>query len=157
MIRFISLLIRIIVILTAYVAALLSATLFLAILIAGGFQPQSDVEIMGLSAGMIVSVPLMSSLIGYYSFLPSVIVIAIGELASRRDWLFYVLGAALISLLVMVWHWSNEPATILDSGIASAAVAAGIVGGWVYWLIAGRNAGKWHQSIASTSSGSSGS
>lgn len=155
MIGFLSLIFRVIVILIAYVAAVLSATLFIAVLIAGGFQPQSDQEIMGLSAGMIVAVPVMSTLFGYYSFVPAMVLIGLSEILARRDWLFHALGGALIALLVMVWQWSREPGSALDSGIAAASAAAGVVGGWVYWLIAGRGAGRRPNGSRPTSSGSS--
>lgn len=155
MIGFLSLIFRIIIILIAYVAAVLSATLFLAALVAGGFQPQSDQEVMGLSAGMIVAVPVMSSLFGYYSFVPAMVLVCVSEVLGRRDWLFHALGGAFVALLVMVWRWSHEPGSALDSGIASAAVAAGIVGGWIYWLIAGRRAGQPAAGSKPTSSGSS--
>lgn len=155
MIGFLSLVIRFIVILIAFVAAVLAASLFLAILIAGGFQPQSEQEMMGLSAGMIVAVPVMSTLFGYYSFLPAMVLVCISEILGRRDWLFHALGGALVALLVMIWLWSRESGAALDSGIAAAAAAAGIVGGWTYWLIAGRRAGWPRPGSDSGSSGSS--
>lgn len=82
------------------------------------------------------------------ALLPSVLAIAIAEAVRIRSVLFYALGGALIGLAAF---YSVDMSDILENttdiapvghGIELAA-AAGIVGGIVYWLIAGRRAGAW--------------
>jgi len=84
------------------------------------------------------------------ALLPSLIAIALAEAARIRSVLFYALGGALIGLATF---YSVDLSDILENttditpvghGMELAA-AAGIVGGLVYWLIAGRRAGAWRR------------
>ncbi len=72
--------------------------------------------------------------------LPALLAIIAGEALRIRSWMYYVLaggaGVAAIPLLA-----SPDNVAVLPSGQYMAIfAAAGFVGGFAYWLLAGRNA-----------------
>ena len=86
----------------------------------------------------------------FSAFLPTLIAIALAEALSVRSALAYALGGGAIMLLAYYgagFGWSYEEsidhAPPLISRQAEIAVAAGVVFGLVYWIIAGRRAGRW--------------
>jgi len=84
----------------------------------------------------------------FYVFAPSFLVIFMGEMLSLRSVLYYALCGALIGALA--YFLSDLGARMQGAGTVvpltrelQFLTAGGIVGGFVYWLIAGRSAGKW--------------
>ncbi len=84
----------------------------------------------------------------FYIFAPSVLIIFISEMFSLRSVLYYALMGALVGALA--YMLSDVTARMQGTGTVvpmtqelQFMVSGGIVGGLVYWLIAGRNAGKW--------------
>jgi hypothetical protein len=84
----------------------------------------------------------------FYVFAPSFIAILIAEMFSLRSVLYYALAGALIGALA--YFMTDIAARISGKGTVAPITqelqwltAAGIVAGSVYWLIAGRNAGRW--------------
>ncbi len=84
----------------------------------------------------------------FYVFAPSFIAILIAEVFSLRTVLYYALAGALIGALA--YFMTDAASRIAGRGTVAPITqelqwltAAGIVAGFVYWLIAGRNAGKW--------------
>ncbi len=88
--------------------------------------------------------------VGAVAFLPALVVIVIGEAARMRSFLYYGVGGALVGLAS---YFGSDISTRLENttdvtpvGHAlQLAAAAGIMGGLAYWLIAGRNAGRWRE------------
>lgn len=85
-------------------------------------------------------------LVSLFAFVPAIIVVALAEAFSLRSVLFYAvagaLGALVLSSGVGIDPTSlNAPPTSITESLA----AAGIVAGLVYWLLAGRNAGRWRE------------
>lgn len=86
--------------------------------------------------------------VGAYAFLPAVVLIVLAETFDIRSIFYYALGGAAIGLVA--YFGSNisvrlEETTDLPPvafGLQLVA-ASGIIAGFVYWLIAGRKAGKW--------------
>jgi hypothetical protein len=84
-----------------------------------------------------------------YAFVPILLVIVAAEAFSIRSVLFYALAGALLGCVLYLnfggWNWG----AITVQGFARREIeimaAAGIVAGFVYWAIAGRNAGKWRE------------
>ena len=72
-----------------------------------------------------------------------------------RSFLYYGVGGALVGLAsyygtdISVRLENTTDVTPVANALQLAA-AAGIIGGLVYWLIAGRNAGRWRESRASS-------
>lgn len=93
--------------------------------------------------------------VGAYAFLPAVALIAIAETFDIRSIFYYALGGAAIGLIA---YFGSNIAVQLEAttdlppvafGLQLVA-ASGIVAGFVYWLIAGRNAGKWKMAVGAT-------
>ena len=89
-----------------------------------------------------------TSLVGAVAFLPALIVVVFAEIARMRSFLYYGVGGALIGLAsyfgsdISVRLENTTDVAPVNNALQLAA-AAGIIGGLAYWLIAGRNAGRW--------------
>lgn len=75
------------------------------------------------------------------TIVPALLVVIIGEVARIRSWLYYLLGGgaalAAIPLIARI-----DPGTMTYSlpALWHVFATAGFAGGFVYWLLAGRNA-----------------
>ena len=82
-----------------------------------------------------------------FALLPALIVVLITEALSIRSVLAYAIGGALVGVAGYLSMVPYDPATMRFDGIVrrhlEIMTGAGIVGGLVYWLIAGRGAGRW--------------
>jgi hypothetical protein len=94
-----------------------------------------------------------TSFVGYAAFVPALVLIAIAETFDLRSIFYYTIGGAAIGLFA--YYGSNLSVALENTtdlppvsfGLQLVA-AAGIIGGFVYWLIAGRNAGRWKNPLA---------
>ena len=82
-----------------------------------------------------------------FALLPAMIVVAITEAFYIRSALAYAVGGALVGLACYLGLVPFDAETLRFDGIVrrhlEIMTGAGIVAGLVYWLIAGRNAGRW--------------
>jgi hypothetical protein len=83
-------------------------------------------------------------------FLPILIAVVLAEAYSIRSLLIHAAAGAAILLLgyysagfTWAYEESIDHAPPLISRAAEIAAAVGVVFGFTYWLIAGRNAGRW--------------
>jgi hypothetical protein len=91
-----------------------------------------------------------TSLVGAVAILPALIVIVFAEVARMRSFIYYGVGGALVGLAS---YFGSDISVRLEnttdvapvSNALQLAAAAGIIGGLAYWLIAGRNAGRWRE------------
>lgn len=91
-----------------------------------------------------------TSFVGAVALLPAALLIAISEAARMRSFIYYGVGGALVALAS---YFGSDISLQLENTtdvppVANAlqlAAAAGILGGLAYWLIAGRNAGRWRE------------
>jgi hypothetical protein len=74
---------------------------------------------------------------GTATFVPSLIAIAIAETFSIRSYFYYALAGAAVAFAPTL---IADPAAPMLYG-TQTVLAAGLIGGGAYWLIAGRNAG----------------
>ena len=86
---------------------------------------------------------LLSSL----TILPALLVVVVGEVARIRSVLYYIVGGGLAFAAVPLLARYGQAAAgaSLSSVLPPTLVwqvfaTAGFLGGWVYWLLAGRNA-----------------
>lgn len=81
---------------------------------------------------------------GGISLLPAIILILLAEIRGYRSSLFYALFGGVIGLASAgaAFPFTDSREFAHMSLVVLATACAGIVGGFVYWLIAGRNAGK---------------
>jgi hypothetical protein len=84
-----------------------------------------------------------------FALLPAMIVAAITEAFYIRSALAYAVGGAIVGLACYLGLVPFDPGTLRFEGIVrrhlEIMTGAGIVGGVVYWMIAGRNAGCWRE------------
>ena len=76
------------------------------------------------------------------SLLPALLVVIGGEVARIRNVLYYVVGGGVALVAVPLLSRLSQPISALDVSTAAFQVLAvgGFAGGFVYWLLAGRNA-----------------
>lgn len=84
-----------------------------------------------------------------FALLPAIIIVAITEAFNIRSVVAYALGGAVVGLACYLGLIPFDPATMHFDGIVRRHLevmsGAGIVGGLIYWVIAGRNAGRWRE------------
>jgi phosphotransferase system glucose/maltose/N-acetylglucosamine-specific IIC component len=140
---------RIIVIFFALLLAIIAAGIVLAVGIVAPDWSGVDSDPFERVSFFIVSF-FATSFVGAIALLPALIVIIITEAARLRNFLFYGVGGALVGLAS---YYGSDISVRLEnttdvapvSNPLQLAAAAGIVGGLIYWLIAGRNAGRWRE------------
>jgi len=85
---------------------------------------------------------LALALLSVQTLLPALLLVIVGEVARIRGAMYYVIGGGVALALVPLLARLTEPGTVL--GLAPAVwqvlATAGFAGGFVYWLLAGRNA-----------------
>jgi hypothetical protein len=86
-----------------------------------------------------------------FALLPALIVVAITEAFYIRGVLTYAAGGGLVGLACYLGLIPFDPATLRFDGIIrrhlEIMTGAGIVAGFIYWMIAGRNAGAWREPL----------
>jgi hypothetical protein len=84
-----------------------------------------------------------------FALVPAMIVVLITEAFYIRSVLAYAAGGAICGAACYLGLVPFDPATMHFEGIVhrhlEIMTGAGIVAGFTYWLIAGRNAGAWRE------------
>lgn len=150
-----SYLFRFAVIIFGYAVAAFAASAFLNLLSLGALDWGQDELPWVVAGSVMVTIPMVALLIGYFAFIPAVPVILLAEVLARRDWLFYAIAGAVVAAVVVGYLWQangsledtgfagqdiTDPGS-LDAGFIMMMIGGGIVGGVAYWLAAGRWAG----------------
>jgi hypothetical protein len=82
------------------------------------------------------------ALLSVQTLLPALLLVIVGEVARIRSAMYYVIGGGIALALVPLLSRLSDPSAAL--GLATAVwqvlATAGFAGGFVYWLLAGRNA-----------------
>ena len=81
-------------------------------------------------------------LVSGLTLIPALLIVIIGEVARIRSMLYYVLGGGLTLVAVPLLARFGDTSAIaeLPTALWQVFATAGFAGGWIYWLIAGRNA-----------------
>ncbi|UZE49628.1 hypothetical protein [Rhodopseudomonas sp. P2A-2r] len=105
----------------------------------GGFDPDALNVLLGF--GFIF--------VSGFALLPALVIVVITEAFDVRSALAYAIGGAVVGLACYLGLIPFDPATLHFDGIVrrhlEVMTGASIVGGLIYWVIAGRNAGRWRQ------------
>lgn len=136
--RFVWQLLRIVL---GYILAVLVAGLFLSWGVFQGTAPEHDPIAF---AAMIGTGFVTASVIGSVSLFPAIFAIGLAESLGWRSVIFHVGAAGLIAL--GIWTAGGEVGAGGPRPGTSVALAAGFLGGIVYWLIAGCASGLWRPS-----------
>ncbi|HEV2955701.1 MAG TPA: hypothetical protein VGX95_06255 [Xanthobacteraceae bacterium] len=98
-----------------------------------------------------VVVGLSAIFFSLYAMLPAMLMIALAEGFRLRSVLFYALAGAALAL-GSAYGWDLRLLRSPDDDLGGRGVeimaAVGIVGGFVYWALAGRSAGAWRRPAA---------
>ncbi len=136
---------RILVVILAYLLACIAAAIILTI---GTLTPEwDDLTAMGFQSGaMGVVIAISATVIAAIAMLPAMLVIVLAEGFGWRSIVIYgLLGGALalsLSYGLDFAGYVGDPDSLLARE-REVLAAAGIAGGFVYWLFAGRRAGAW--------------
>jgi hypothetical protein len=140
---------RIIVIAVALIVASMIAGITLAVGIIAPDWPWLDSDPVERVMFFVVSF-FATSFIGATAFVPAVLLIIVAEIMRLRRLLYYAAAGAVVGLTS--YYGSNVELRLENTTDVSPAfhplqlaAAAGIIGGLVYWLLAGRNAGRWRE------------
>ncbi|HEY8268357.1 MAG TPA: hypothetical protein VIG34_06830 [Xanthobacteraceae bacterium] len=82
--------------------------------------------------------------IAFLAFVPAMIAILLAESFSWRSILYYALIGGAIGFFFGAILPTDEPGRVFLTRGAEIMAGAGVAAGLVYWLFAGRNAGRWH-------------
>lgn len=76
------------------------------------------------------------------TILPALAAIVAGEVLRIRSWMYYVLtgGASLVAIPLLISPRAEDIQSLPANPYMSIFAAAGFVGGFVYWLLAGARA-----------------
>lgn len=112
------------------------------------FPEMGDVSSLDIDQGAINMVLGFGFvLVSGFALLPAAIIALITEALSIRHILAYAVGGGIAGLLCYLGFIPFDTINMTFNGIVrrhlEVMVGAGILGGVVYWLIAGRNAGGW--------------
>ena len=84
-----------------------------------------------------------------FALIPAMLIALITEALSIRSVLAYAIGGGLVGAACYLGLIPFDPETFrfdsIDHRQFEILSGAGILGGLVYWLIAGRNAGRWRE------------
>lgn len=103
---------------------------------------------LDLTVTLMVGVLGISSLFARAVLLPVMAIIAAFEFLKLRDWLSHALAGgalalALTSLPLLQSRVGAEAAAFDPGTMIAIRVTCAIIGAMAYWLITGRNAGRW--------------
>ena len=138
-------LVRIAMIVLAYILACAAASLILTI---GTLAPEwDDLTALGMQSVVVWAVVMVgAAAIGGIAMLPALLVIALTEGLTLRSSLIYAALGGVLALSLSYGlgfaGYGGEPGSPLVRQ-REVLAAAGIAGGFVYWLFAGRKAGSW--------------
>jgi hypothetical protein len=97
------------------------------------------------------SIPAMIDMMGQalvltsgLTLVPAVLLVIVGEVARIRSSLYYIIGGGLalvaVPLLARIGQGMSGSAILPPTLVWQVFATAGFLGGWVYWLLAGRRA-----------------
>lgn len=125
----------------ALVVAFLAAALFLAFGFLRTIEPGVDPVAFGMTIGWSL---VGASIIGGFAFIPSLVAIAISETFALRGMIYHILAGGLVGAGTWMLAEAGSPGGSQGLPAGTLVVlAAGFVAGFVYWLLAGRQAGCW--------------
>jgi hypothetical protein len=85
---------------------------------------------------------LAYALLSVHTLLPALLLVIVGEVARIRSALYYVVGGGIALAVVPLMARLGQPLSVLQLSpvVWQVLATAGFAGGFVYWLLAGRNA-----------------
>lgn len=140
-----AMIVRLFVILLGFAAASLAASLV--IVMAALYPEWSDLQLGYAERDWIGVFTLVGFVfVSGFALIPALVVIVLSEAFAIRAVTFFAAAGALIGALVIAGLGGLHPAQLAVDSFSrrelELMIGAGIVGGLVYWIIAGRSAGN---------------
>lgn len=139
---------RLCVLVSGFVLAMVGAAGFMLVIAYGGLIAQEPEFVHLYGFGMVALTPVITLYVASHSFAPAMIALLIAEFWSVRDSLYYMAAGGAIGAYGIVEMRVRVPE--FNPSTIAAIIAAGAVGGFIFWLFAGRSAGKWAEVETST-------
>lgn len=149
------LIVRLIVIVAGILIAMISASIFLSAGLFNGFFDvfffELNIAVDGqlqnsgpIATFLVFIVGIMSSFyVASIAILPAAITIAIAELMRWKSMTANLVLGGLVGLFTGLSTYSRTHSGLPSDGTLIILLAAGFIGGFFYWLVAGRSAGNW--------------
>lgn len=131
---------RLIVSLVGFMVAAIAAGLFI-VLARQGRVPNELVDAVVYWERFAIGLGLATSLVATAALVPAFVAIAVAEVFRLRTVVYYIGVGAVLSAAGIFGLSARLDPTASDPRRTTLLLAAGIVGGAVYWVIAGRTAG----------------
>jgi hypothetical protein len=96
-----------------------------------------DPDVIAYAMGGIIGVTFYG---GVISFLPALVIVVAAEIFRWRSLLFWLAAGGIVGVIASEVTRSWDGLNFVDN-LFTLCLAAGFVGGFVYWLIAGRDSG----------------
>jgi hypothetical protein len=142
-----ALVVRIFVVLFGFLAASFAAAVV--VISAVMFPRLTDVDLDLDDSTRSVIVAFGFIFVSGFALLPAMVMALITEAFAVRSLVFYAVGGALAGAACYLSVVPFDPATFTFQGIVhrelEVMTGAGVVAGFVYWAVAGRNAGAWRR------------
>lgn len=117
--------------------------------------PEMDMQSLEVDSGMVnLVLGVGFVLLSGFALLPALIAVLITEAFSIRHILAYAVAGGVAGLLCYLAFVPFDTVTMTFEGVIrrhlEVMVGSGILGGVVYWMVAGRNAGVWRAASVPT-------
>ena len=104
----------------------------------------ADHPVLAAGSGWVGAAIFAFTVVPALTIVPALVAVVIGEALHIRSWMYYVLAGGAALLAGAPGEFAITPADLMVALPAhqymTIFAAAGFVGGFVYWLLAGRNA-----------------
>lgn len=126
-------------------AAGLSYVFLAKLIVPGDFGRLGDLEV---TVTLLFGVAGVASLFARAALVPAMAIIAAFEFLKWRDWLSHAIAGAVLALALTSFPLLQAGTGVQTTGYDPVAmiairVACAIIGASTYWLVAGRNSGRW--------------
>lgn len=117
------------------------------LLLLTGIIAPDEVRVAGENdsyTALLIGIFAIASIVAYASALPGLFLVVFAEMQRVRGWLYFTLsggGVALAAVVLVIAEPAEATRPALE--LAPVTIVSGMIGGLVYWLIAGRRSGGW--------------
>ena len=91
---------------------------------------------------VLFATPVTALTIGQVAIFPMLLAVVLSEITARRDAVFYMLAGVGMGILMIAYGASKDLPFVDDLFQCLIVICSCIVGMLIYWLAAGRNAGR---------------
>ena len=120
-----------------FVVAIVAASA--TIIVSAGAEPYAGEPGGFFAAKLVVLSLIASTFVGSVAAIPALIAIVVAEIFRWRSFVLHLVAGVAIGVVAFLTGIGGEPPVATQD--LAVGGAAGAVGGFVYWLIAGRGAG----------------